>query len=177
MLMMQETVILTWLDAVQAWIGNWMLKLNPYKTEFILLGKSSARDELSSFSQSHILRKGVTPMDQVKNLGVHFHSDVSFDTHIRPVCKDFCRIHNHLNKENVVLVVNALVSSRLYYCKSLFYDISKSNLGKLHHVQNAMCHIFCRLGRQAHVTPQMHELPWLPICGLLIRFYYPFKQP
>ena len=70
------------LDPVQAWMGNSMLKLNPDKTEFILLGNSSARDELSSFFPSNLLGNEVTPTDKVKKLGVHFDSDLSFDTHI-----------------------------------------------------------------------------------------------
>ena len=57
-------------------MGNSMLKLNPDKTEFILLGNSSARDELSSFFPSNLLGNEVTPTDKVKNLGVHFDSDL-----------------------------------------------------------------------------------------------------
>ena len=91
-------------------------------------------------------------------------------TPIRHVCKSSyyhlkgsCKIRNHLSKDTAVQVANALVSSRLDYCNSLFYGISKSNLGKLQRVQNALCRIVCRLGRQAHVTPHMRELHWLPV--------------
>ena len=75
------------LDAVQAWMGNSTLKSNPDKIKFILLGKSSARDELNSFFPSNLLGNEVIPTDEVKNLDVHFDSDLSFDTYIWHVCK------------------------------------------------------------------------------------------
>ena len=56
-----------------------------------------------------------------------------------------------------------MVSSRLDYCNSLLYGVSKSNIAKLERVQNALCCIIFRLDKMSHVTPFWKKLHWLPI--------------
>ena len=56
-----------------------------------------------------------------------------------------------------------MVSSRLDYCNSLLYWVSKSNIAKLQRVQNALCRIIFRLDKMSHVTPFLKKLHWLPI--------------
>ena len=71
-------------------------------------------------------------MDAVKNLGVWFDSDFSLSKHVQNVCKscfvklrDFRHVRQFLTHDASVLVANALVSSRLDYCNSLFRSLSK----------------------------------------------------
>ena len=56
-----------------------------------------------------------------------------------------------------------MVSSRLDYCNSLLYGVSKSNIAKLQRVQNALCRIIFRFDKMSHVTPFLKKLHWLPI--------------
>ena len=56
-----------------------------------------------------------------------------------------------------------MVSSRLDYCNSLLYGVSKSNIAKLQRVQNALCRIIFRLDKMSHVTPFLKKLHGLPI--------------
>ena len=56
-----------------------------------------------------------------------------------------------------------MVSSRLDYCNTLRYGVSKSNIAKLQIVQNALCRIIFRLDKLSHVTPFLKKLHWLPI--------------
>ena len=56
-----------------------------------------------------------------------------------------------------------MVSSRLDYCNSLLYGVSKSNIAKLQRVQNALCRIIFRLDKMSHVTPFLKKLHWLPV--------------
>ena len=107
---------------------------------------------------------------EVKNLGVIFDSDNSFDNHVAKVCRacyyhlrDLRRIRKFLGVETAILLANAMVSSCLDYCNSLLYGVSKSNIAKLQRVQNALCHIIFRLDKMSHVTPFLKKLHWLPI--------------
>ena len=107
---------------------------------------------------------------KVKNLGVIFDSDNSFDNHVAKVCRacyyhlrDLRRICKFLSNETAILLANAMVSSRLDYCNSLLYGVSKSNISKLQRVQNALCRIIFRLDKMSHVTPFLKKLHWLPI--------------
>ena len=56
-----------------------------------------------------------------------------------------------------------MISSRLDYCNSLLYGVSKYNVSKLQKIQNALCRIVFRLDRTSHVTPFLQKLHWLPI--------------
>ena len=110
------------------------------------------------------------PSVEVKNLGVIFDSDNSFDNHVAKVCRacyhhlrDLRQICKFLSNETAILLANAMVSSRLDFCNSLLYGVSKSNTAKLQGVQNALCCIICRLDKMSHVTPVLKKLHWLPI--------------
>ena len=61
-----------------------------------------------------------------------------------------------------VLVANALVSSRLDYCNSLFRSLSKFNLCKLQCIQNSTARIVSNTSRYTSITPMLKKLHWLP---------------
>ncbi len=60
-------------------------------------------------------------------------------------------------------VIHAFITSRLDYCNSLLYGISKSQVARLQLVQNAAAK-FLKNGRKFdHVTPILRALHWLPV--------------
>ena len=77
--------------------------------------------------------------------------------------RELQRVHRYLNHETAVRVANALVSSRLDYCNSLFYNTKKPYTSRLQRVQNALCCMVCKLNKYCHITPFIHKLHWLPI--------------
>ena len=155
---------------VQNWMSENKLKLNPDKTEFILLGTKSQRDKLADRFPVDILGSQIRPTDKARNLGVIFDSDFSFSKHVVSVCRscfvglrDLRRIRRHLTKSTAVNVANALVSSRLDYCNSLFRSLSCRDLKKLQCVQNSLARIVTRTSKFSHITPVLRSLHWLPI--------------
>ena len=62
-----------------------------------------------------------------------------------------------------VLVANALVSSQLDYCNSLFRSLSKFNLCKLQCIQNSAARIVSNTSRYTSTTPVSKKLHWLPV--------------
>ena len=158
------------LSAVQLWMHDNFLKLNPEKTEFILIGTKYQREKFSHLFPVDILGNSTLPADKVRNLGVIFDKNFSFSSHISNICKscfyhirDLRRIRRYLTRSVATTLANALVSSRLDYCNSLFYGISKQNKLKLQVVQNTLCRIVTRSSRFAHITPLRKELHWLPV--------------
>ena len=132
------------------------LKLNPEKNEFIIIGQKAIRESLVPNFPVPLLQNNISPSVEVKNLGVIFNSDNSFDNHVAKVCRacyyhlrDLRRICKFLGVETAIF----LVSSHLDYCNSLLYGVSKSNIAKLQRVQNALCRIIFRLDKMSHVTP------------------------
>ena len=146
------------------------LKLNPEKTEFIVFGSKAQRQKISSHFPVSILGGLLHPVDSVRNLGVWFDADFSFSEHIKRTCKacflqmrGLCRIRKYLTPEVAVLAANALVSSRLDYCNSLFRGLSGFNQYKLQSIQNTLAPIVTNHGKYAHVTPILQKLHWLPV--------------
>ena len=157
---------------VQNWMSENKLKLNSDKTELILLGTKSQRDKLADRFPVDILGSQIRPTDKARNLGVIFDADFSFSKHVVSVCRscfvglrDFRRIRRTLKKSTAVNVANALVSSRLDYCNSLFRSLSCRDLKKLQCVQNSLVRIVTRMPKysRAHITPVLKSLHWLPI--------------
>ena len=158
------------LSDIQDWMGANKLKLNPDKTEFILFGSKRQRDKLSSCFPVDILGSMLCPTDKVKNLGVVFDSGFTFSSHVASVCRqcfigirDFRRIRRHLTKDAAITVANALVSSRLDYCNSLFRSLSAKDLHKLQCIQKSIARIVSNTSKFSSITPVLKDLHWLPI--------------
>ena len=118
----------------------------------------------------NILGNPICPVGSVKNLGVWFDSDLSLSKHVQNVCKscfvklrDFRHVRRFLIHDVAVLVANALVSSRLDYCNSLFRSLSKFNLRKLQCIQNSAARIVSNTSRYTSITPVLKKLHWLPV--------------
>ena len=148
------------LKSVQQWMDGVKLKLNQEKNEFIIIGQKAIRESLAPNFSVPLLQNNNSLSVEVKNLGVIFNSDNSFDNHVAKVCRacyyhlcDLGQIRKFLIVETAILLANAMVSSCLDYCNSLFYGVSKYNIAKLQRVQNAIGHIIFRLDKVSHVTP------------------------
>ena len=70
------------LKSVQEWMDGVKLKLNPEKTEFIIIGQKAIRESLAPNFPVPLLQNNISPSVEVKNLGVIFDSDNSFDNHV-----------------------------------------------------------------------------------------------
>ncbi|XP_034082764.1 olfactory receptor 1030-like [Gymnodraco acuticeps] len=98
----------------------------------------------------------------VTNLGVRFDRHLTFDTHIKHLCKtSFYHLRNirpTLSLSDAELV-HAFVSSRLDYCNALLIGTPSGSLQKLQYVQNSAARILMRDQIQDRTTdPSMH--PW-----------------
>ena len=62
-----------------------------------------------------------------------------------------------------MVIANALVSSRLDYCNSLFHSLSSHNATRLQFVQNALARFVTGASKYTHITSTLRTLHWLPI--------------
>ena len=150
---------------------NNKLKLNPDKTEFIVIGDDQIRSSLKSPFPVSFLCNIMEPAESVKNLGVILDAKKIQCRHLANQCcisyyhlRELRRVHMYLNHETAVKVANALVISRLDYCNSLLYN-TKSHILADYRVKNVLCRTMCmcKLNKFNHVTPFLHKLHWLPI--------------
>ena len=158
------------LDEVHSWLRSNRLSLNPSKTEFLIIGTPQQRSKLPSTTFS-FAGATVSTSDCVRNLGVLFDSNLSYSKHISNISKSayfiirqIRQIRSILDLNSAVLLANALVSSKLDFCNSLFYGLPESAMHKLQLIQNSLARAVCPSIRKFdHVSPILHKLHWLPV--------------
>ena len=160
------------LNDIQVWMSENKLKLNPDKTKFF-----GAKDRYKWLSDSfpvNILGNCLSPTDVVRKLGVLFDTKFCFNNHVNSVIKsyfislrDLHRIRRFLSIDTSVVIANALVSSRLDYCNSLFRSLSSRNATRLQYVQNALARFVTGASKYTHITSTLRTLHWLPSDNVL----------
>ena len=115
------------ITGVSAWMAQSKLKLNPSKTEFLLIGSKSQREKFINLFPLAVLDNEMNPADSARNLGVFFDSGLNFHQHISQVSsscfyhiRDLKRIRKSLPLALAKQIAVALVTSKLDYCNSLF---------------------------------------------------------
>ena len=108
------------------------LKLNPDKTEFLLIENERQQSKYLSMFAIELLGVETYPAKSTHNLGVIFDKHFNFCSHISAICssciyhiRNLLRIRRHLDLDSAKLLANALVSSRFDYCNSLLSELRK----------------------------------------------------
>ena len=104
--------------SVQSWMSTNKLKLNPDKTEFLLIGNERQRSKYLSMFPIELLGVKTNPAKSARNLGVIFDKNFTFRSHISVICdscfhhmRDLRRIRRHLDLEraNCLLLLSCPV--------------------------------------------------------------------
>ena len=126
--------------------------LNSNKTEVIIIGPKHLRDDFSNVV-IHLDSIALSSTNEVRNLGVIFDQDLSFDSHIKSVSRtaffhlrNIAKIRNFLSFKDAEKIIHAFVTSRLDYCNSLLSGCPSSSIRTLQLVQNAAARLLTELG-------------------------------
>ena len=135
----------------------------------MVFGSQQMICKLPNFKLS-FLGKELLPTDSVKDLGVIFDPTLSFDSHITALAASCIsrlaqinRAKHAFNPNLLVIIINALVLSKLYYCSTVCSNTSDKNLRKLQHVQNFAARIISGKRNSDHITPVLRDLRWLSV--------------
>jgi len=117
-------------------------------------------------------------LSEIKSLGVVIVSRLTFDTHVKAVCKA-CNYHTwalrHVRHCLPLPVAQTLacsiVGSRLDYCNSVLFGAPKASIAKLQRTQNMLSRVVLNKPRRIHSTELLKTLHWLPVKE---RIYYKF---
>ena len=161
--------IVNCLHKIISWSNGHFMKINPDKTEILLLCPPSLNRE--------VIIQGVIFEDQcirfstvVKNVGVYLDKNLTMDKHINHISshcykllKDIGRVKKCLHQSHLERLVHAVISSRLDYCNSLFVNLSRENLFKLQKVQNAAARLILGRRKRDSATEALKKLHWLNV--------------
>ncbi|KAK3522884.1 hypothetical protein QTP86_006343 [Hemibagrus guttatus] len=165
--------ILACLADISSWMTAHQLKLNPSKTELLIIpgDPSPAQDLAISLSNSMI-----SPIASARNLGVTMDNQLSFSSHVTNVTRscrfllyNIRRIRPFLSTQATQVLVQSLVISRLDYCNSLLAGLPLNAIRPLQMIQNAAARLVFNLPKFSHTTPLLRSLHWLPVAAR-IRF-------
>ena len=148
------------------WMNANLLKLNENKTEVLLVGPKTKRDQITS-SLGH-LATWIKP--QVTSLGVIIDSDLNFTSHINKITKtaffhlrNIAKIRPFLSQPDAEKIIHAFVTSRLDYCNALFTGLPKMAIDRLQLIQNSAARLLTKTKKREHITPILYSLHWLPV--------------
>ena len=158
------------LDKVYSWFTENRLTLYASKTEFLIIGNRQQRSKLAPLSVC-INGSNISESKSARNLGVIFEPDLQCHKQISKICqishlniKQLRQVRSSLDRKTCILLANALVSSQLDYCNSLYYDLPKSSIHRLQVVQNSLARaIVPKVRRFDHIQPILKQLHWLPV--------------
>ncbi len=147
---------------------NYFLLLNSEKTEVLIIGPKNH----TSNNLEHCLTLDCCSLDSsssVRNLGVLFDSNLSFDRHLSSICKtafyhlkNISKLRPMLSMSNAEMFIHAFMTSRLDYCNDLLGGCSASLINKLQMVQNAAARVLTKTRKYDHISPVLSTLHWLP---------------
>ena len=154
------------------WFTQNRLKINPSKTEFILL-KSRHSKTTSNFS----IRFGnseISPAPSVKLLGVTVDSNLIWDKHVSLVVRRcYCvliglaRMRRRIPRQTRQLLIEALVFPHVRYCMSVWGSCGVTLRKRLQKCINFGVRIVVDLSPCDRVTQHRRELGWLHIDELV----------
>ena len=126
----------------------------------------------STLDEFHLslLGKDISPVQLARDLGVILDPNLTFDDHITTTVSECIarlaqinRFKHCLVKNTLLTVIHVLVFSKMYYCSSVWANITNKNVRKLQVVQNFACRIVSGAKKYDHVTPLLKSLSLLPV--------------
>ena len=162
-------IIESCISNIQKWMNNNFLKLNPEKTELIIIGKKNAIKHLPVVN-INAEGKLITSTQTLKSLGVILNSTLTMEEFVSQKCQSAGMYLRRLSKVRKCLsfnathtLLNAFVLGRIDYCNSLLIGISGYLISRLQRVQNWAIRVLFKLSRYDHITFYYTEVHWLPI--------------
>ncbi|KAF7254014.1 Beta-centractin [Varanus komodoensis] len=164
----EAVTVLNWcLAEVMGWMRASKLKLNPDKTEVLLVGGSGFGE-----GELNLVLNGVAlPLrDKVRSLGVLLDPELSLEAQVTAVARSaffqlqlIHQLRPYLEYDCLAIVTHTLVTSRVDFCNALYVGLPLKTVRILQLVQNSAARLLTGTGRYVHMTPVLCQLHWLPI--------------
>ena len=163
------------LEEVTKWMNYQFLKVNPDKTELLLLYPKSLENKVIIKGTMINEKQCIRFSDVVKNVGVWLDKHLELTNHTNKIVshcykilKDIGRIRSVLSRDHTEILVHSVITSRLDYCNSLFFNMNKSNLDKLQKVQNAAARLVVKKRKTQSISEDIKKLHWLRVESRII---------
>src|SRR6218665_3890781 len=160
--------LLSVVNQISQWMSSNLLRLNPSKTEFIIIGLPAQIKKIPDPSihlSDNSSSTSFTSDAPVRNIGVTFDPHLSFSNHISNLSRscfmqirDLRRIRPMLDFKTASTIATSIVHSKLDYCNSLFLSLDSTQIHRLQLIQNSLAWAVTRTPRHHHITPVLKSL-------------------
>ena len=137
-------------NTISKWMNDHFLKLNPDKTEILIISPPSLQKQIS-VQGTFINGKCLRFVSNAKNFGIILDTELSLEIHVTKVVtscfntiRKILRIKNVLNQDHLKTLVTALILSKIDYCNALYHCLNSHLVMKLQSVQNAAVRLVCK---------------------------------
>jgi hypothetical protein len=160
------------LRALTEWTDKHHLKLNPSKTQAIMITNPKQTSELSKLNLPYVVLNGtkIGYSTQVRNLGLIMDRQLTWNDHVIHITKKVYttlytlkKLKRFLSINQKILLVQALVHPIFDYCDIVYNDLSGILSAKLQRMYNTTIRFIFNLRSYDHITPALSELGWLPL--------------
>jgi hypothetical protein len=155
---------------LKSWMSSNKLQLNEDKTDVMLVVPPSMRNDPSIPTSLTIGDTSIEFSTQVRNLGVTFDHTLSFEQHVKNVCRNaylelrkISAIRHFLTTDATKVLICSLVLSRLDYGNSLLAGSYKYLIAKLEKVQKNAARLITKASKREPSEELFRSLHWLPI--------------
>ena len=167
----QEDTLLS----IQSYFTANSLKMNPTKTNLLLVGTSHAVNKASSF-QLLVADHTLNPQPAVKMLGVTIDNTLSWEAHISGVVKKcnsvlFCiyKIRHHLTPDTRKLLIETHVFPYILYCITVWGGAASCHLNRVQKIINFAARIVSGARRYDSISAVVESLGWRRMRDLVTR--------
>ena len=113
----------------------------------------------------------ISTVPLVWNLGIHFDKEPKWIVHIKcptsnlyHILRKVAHVQHLLNDKATKTIIQALVLSKIDYCKSIYQGAPTYAINKLQRTAKIwVAEIIKKIGKYDHITPHLMELHWLRI--------------
>lgn len=160
------------LNLITEWSRAHGLKINPIKTQTIIVGSSRLLCNLDWSTVPPVLFDGVAVpySESVKSLGITIDRYLSWGDQMLVTCRKLYasagslrRLRNFLPTATKIALAQTLLLPVLDYADACYLDITEEQLDKLERLQNFCIRFIFGLRKYDHISPYRSMLKWLPI--------------
>ena len=150
------------INSIVEWTKKNGLKLNPIKTQPIIIGYSRLINniDLESIHKISVDGNDIPYCSSVKNLGIIMNNTLDWSEQVNKTCKKVFsamhalkKMHDILPRNIKLLLVQSLIFPHLMYCNSVLNDMQVTLNDKLQRCQNYCLRFVYSLQRHDHITP------------------------
>ena len=139
------------------------------QTQLIVFGNRQNLRNLSTANFEITFRDAnLVPCDEVKNLGVTFDKNLTWNSHVGAVSRrctgtliGLSHVRHLVPRGVIITLVSALVLSQVRYCISVYGNGSKQNLARVQKILNFAAKVIFGRRKYDHATDLREKLGWL----------------